>query len=123
MLKTVRILIIDDCSMGSGVLQAILSSVGHHVITVTNPTEGIERFKNSNFDMVFTDLEMPEMSGWDVVKAIKATDPCTPVVMLTGWGTNVDQDLLTNGGVDLVVAKPFTLDGIVSVVAHVTGFA
>ncbi|MFH1673578.1 MAG: response regulator [Pseudomonadota bacterium] len=119
-MKRARILVIEDDIMVSDVLEEMLSSVGHDVITAPNGREGIERFKNSRFDMVFTDLGMPEMSGWDVARFIKDTAPNMPIAMITGWGAEFDQKQLRDAGIDLVVAKPFSIDHIVHLVDKAT---
>lgn len=119
-LKKARILVIEDDMMVSDVLEEMLSSVGHDVITAPNGREGIEQFKKSRFDMVFTDLGMPEMSGWDVARFIKDTKPNVPIAMITGWGAEFDQRQLRDAGVDLVVAKPFSIDRIVHLVDKAT---
>ncbi len=119
-IKKARILVIEDDMMVSDVLEEMLSSVGHDVTTAPNGREGIEQFKNSSFDMVFTDLGMPEMSGWDVARFIKNTRPNVPIAMITGWGAEFDQKQLRDAGVDLVVAKPFSIDRIVHLVDKAT---
>ncbi len=119
-IKKARILVIEDDIMVSGVLEEMLSSVGHDVITASNGRQGVEQFKNSRFDMVFTDLGMPEMSGWDVARFIKNVKPDVPIAMITGWGAEFDQKQLKDAGIDLVVAKPFSMDHIVSLVGEAT---
>jgi CheY-like chemotaxis protein len=50
---------------------------------------------------------MPGISGWEVAEAIKRDLPDLPVVMITGWGAQVDPERLRQSGVDRVLAKPF----------------
>ena len=60
-----------------------------------------------DFDLVFTDLGMPEVSGWEVAKAVKEINPKTPVVIITGWGAMLDKRKARESGVDLQISKPF----------------
>ena len=119
--KRARILVIEDDMLVRTVLQEMLSSVGHNVITASDGKTGIQQFKEGGFDIVFTDLGMPEMSGWEVARIIKETNPEIPVVMITGWGEEFDQKQLKDAGVDLIVAKPFNMRRIVSLVGEAAG--
>ena len=69
--------------------------------------KGVELFEKEKFDIVFTDLSMPEMSGWEVTDRLKSLNPEVVIVMVTGWGTQVDSRKLKAHSVDLLMAKPF----------------
>ncbi len=81
-----------------------------------NGEEGISLFSKGRYDMVFTDLGMPGLSGWDVAKAIKDRSSETPVIMITGWGVTIDPADVLDKGVDGVLAKPFEVQGLLDVV-------
>jgi FixJ family two-component response regulator len=51
---------------------------------------------------------MPDISGWEVAKAVKQKKPETPVVLITGWGVQLDSKEMSKSGVDGVIAKPFS---------------
>ncbi len=110
-----RILVIDDEETVRSVLTRILSQINYRVTTAENGEEGIRLFKESDFDMVLTDLGMPGMSGWEVCKAIKKMNPHTPVGMITGWGAEVDQAKIEENGIDFLIPKPFQFDQILKV--------
>jgi CheY-like chemotaxis protein len=96
----------------------MLKAKGHEVVVAPNGEEGIERFKSEAFDLVFTDLGMPRLSGWDVGKTIKGLNPKIPVVMITGWGVELDREKLNESGIDLVISKPFNFDQVVGLVSE-----
>jgi PAS domain S-box-containing protein len=102
-----NILIIDDEPAIRDLLCDLIQSKGHQTVVVDNCLKGLEIFKKGNFGIVFTDLSMPEMSGWGVVEQLKALEPEVVVVMVTGWGTQVDNKKLKVHAVDLLMAKPF----------------
>ena len=114
--RKARILVIDDEEEVSQLLSDILTSKGHEVKTSPNGDQGIEMFKNDNFDLVFTDLGMPGLSGWQVAAEVKKIKANTPVTLITGWGIQVKDAELQKSGVDLVVAKPFKMDQIIGLV-------
>ena len=78
-------------------------------------------FESGEYDVVFTDLAMPGMSGWDVAAAAKAKRPQIPVVILTGWGAALEQKDIESAGVDAVVTKPFGVKAVLGLVRSLVG--
>jgi len=113
-----RILVIDDEDSVREILTKMLRAKGHQVVVASNGEEGIERFKNGKFDLVFTDLGMPKISGWEVGKTLKGMDPKVPVAMITGWGMEVNREKMKENGIDLVVCKPFEFDQVIQLVSE-----
>lgn len=113
-----RILVIDDEDSVREILTKMLRAKGHQVMVASNGEEGIEQFKNGKFDLVFTDLGMPKISGWEVGKTLKGMDPKVPVAMITGWGMEVNREKMSENGIDLVVCKPFEFDQVIQLVSE-----
>lgn len=61
---------------------------------------------------------MPKLSGWEVGKAIKGINPKVPIVMITGWGVELDREKLSESGIDLIVSKPFNFDQVIHLVSE-----
>jgi signal transduction histidine kinase/ActR/RegA family two-component response regulator len=114
--RQARILVIDDEDSVRDVLSRMLKAKGHQVAVASNGEEGIERFRSEPFDLVFTDLGMPKVSGWEVGKTIKAINPKVPIAMITGWGVELDREKLSESGIDLSIAKPFNFDQVINLV-------
>jgi CheY-like chemotaxis protein len=114
--KEARILVIDDEESVRSVLSRILSQVNHQVTVAKDGGEGLQLFQEKEFDIVLTDLGMPDMSGWDVCKAIKKLRARVPVGMITGWGMELDQNKKEESGLDFVIPKPFDFHQILKVV-------
>ncbi len=112
-----HILVIDDEDYVRDILYKMLTTKGHQVELASDGEEGIEKFKNLKFDLVFTDLGLPKVSGWDVGKAVKGINPKVPIVMITGWGMELDRDKMNESGIDLVLSKPFSFDQIIQIVS------
>lgn len=104
---TENILIIDDEPAIRELLCDILQSRGYKAVAVDDSLKGVELFEKEEFGIVFTDLSMPEMSGWEVTDRLKSLNPEVVIVMVTGWGTQVDSGKLKAHAVDLLMAKPF----------------
>ncbi|MCX7838895.1 MAG: response regulator [Anaerolineae bacterium] len=89
---------------------------GHNVGTAESGSEGIATFKAGKFDLVLTDLGMPEMSGWDVAREIKTLNPRARVGLITGWPIDLTLSELRARGVDQIVAKPFDVSLLLSLI-------
>lgn len=116
--ETARILVIDDDNAVRDVLADILRTGDHHVVSAATGTEGLELFKKNTFDLVFTDLGMPGMNGWEVAQGIKSLSPTTPVGLITGWGATLDEARIKDKGIDLIVSKPFRYNQVLDLVAE-----
>ncbi len=112
-----NILVIDDEPEIRNSLSEILSLDGHTVTVAKDAKEGLSAFKTNRFDMVLTDLGMPDMSGWQLAKEIKELHPKIPVAIITGWGLQPDRQRMKRAGVDLFIAKPFRISEIRKLVA------
>jgi signal transduction histidine kinase/CheY-like chemotaxis protein len=113
-----RILVIDDEDSVRDILSKILGLQGHQIVVASDGEEGIERFKNEVFDLVFTVLGMPKTSGWEVGKTIKGLNPKVPIVMITGWGMELSKEKMKENGIGLIVSKPFQFDQVVALVSE-----
>jgi CheY-like chemotaxis protein len=116
--RPAKILIIDDEDAVRDVLSRILKTQGHEVVSVSSGEEGIDRFKTETFDLVFTDLGMPKMSGWEVGRILKGMNGKVPIAIITGWGMELDREKMKESGVDLVISKPFQFDRVLRLVSE-----
>ena len=116
--RQARILVIDDEDSVRDILSRMLKTKGHQVVVASNGEEGIEQFRSQPFDLVFTDLGMPKISGWEVGKTIKGINPKIPIAMITGWGMELDREKMSESGIDLIVSKPFNFDQVIHLVSE-----
>ncbi|WP_288341162.1 PAS domain-containing protein [uncultured Roseivirga sp.] len=106
-----KILVIDDDSVLLDALVDILIDEGHRAYGVGSGSEGIQTYtscmnSDSPFDLVITDLGMPEMDGNQVAKNLKAKDPNAKIIMLTGWGQRIKELGEQSEAVNLIISKP-----------------
>jgi CheY-like chemotaxis protein len=109
--RRLRILCIDDDAHVRELLNDCLTHLGHQVMVASGGKEGIEMFrtallKNQPYEVVITDLGMPDIDGRIVARTIKTESPDTPIIVLTGWGATVRGDQTIASTVDAVVSKP-----------------
>jgi PAS domain S-box-containing protein len=116
--KCSNIIVIDDEEMVRNILVNLLAQCGHNVFKASSGKEGLDIFYKEMIDLVFTDLGMPGMSGWEVAKSIKAKDSKVPVALITGWGIQIDDEKMKESGADLILNKPFRRDQVLNLVAE-----
>jgi len=115
-IRKASVLVVDDNLEVTQTLREMLESVSHEVTAVTDGEEGIRRYRRSRFDVVLADIGMPGLSGWEVSKAIRASDPEARIILITAWGVQLDQERVRESGASLVVQKPFEKATILSAI-------
>jgi CheY-like chemotaxis protein len=119
--RSLRCLVVDDEEAVGMVLGDALELAGHHVVVMTGGAAGIERFRAEPFDVVFTDLAMPGVSGWQVIRAVKSIAPAVPVFLVTGFGVELSEEERRSQGVEAVLVKPVKLDDLTNALAQAGG--
>lgn len=111
-----NILVIDDEeSMRAGCVQT-LAEEGHRAQAVENGQLGLEMVEQESFDAIILDLKMPGIPGMEVLRRIKASDPASIVIVITGHATiDVAVQAMRQGASDFIT-KPFTPEALASVV-------
>jgi len=103
-----KILLVDDESFVSEVLQEILNRLGHHVETVSGGKEGLVMFDSQAYDLVITDIRMPGVDGHGVAQHIRSSErPYTPVIGISGTPWFLEGEIF-----DSVISKPFTVKAL-----------
>ncbi len=126
--KPLNLLCIDDEPLLRELLKEILEFYHHRVQTADGGQTGLDAFQSARargepFDVVITDLGMPGVNGRQVAERIKSDSPKTPVIMLTGWGTMLEEKGETVHKVDAVLSKPPRVAELVDALTKVTGLA
>jgi CheY-like chemotaxis protein/two-component sensor histidine kinase len=117
LLRPGRILVVDDEPDVAAVVKDVLATAGHNVDVAISGSVALQMIELTAYDLVFTDLGMPDMSGWDVAEKINVAKPGLTVALVTGWGTSLDEADAAKRGVAAVVHKPFEIDELLAI-AH-----
>lgn len=110
-----HVLVIDDDAVVGRSFDRVLSEKGYEVDTALNGEEALKDIEAHNYDVVFTDIKMPGMDGLEVAEQIKARCPWTPIVVITGYGTEENEARASVLGVSGFVRKPLTPEMIESI--------
>jgi len=101
-----RVLVIEDDGAVRAALVELLQRQGHVVLAAADGSEGLALVERESVDVVFTDLTVAAVSGFDVARTVKQLRPRTPVVLITGWPGRLDPAAVEASGIDRVVEKP-----------------
>jgi CheY-like chemotaxis protein len=101
-----RVLVIEDDAAIREALVELLRGRGHTALAAADGPAGLAVVEREAVDVVFTDLAVAQVSGFDVARAVKRLRPGTPVVLVTGWPGRLDPAEVAASGIDRVIEKP-----------------
>ncbi|MFZ5775239.1 MAG: response regulator [Thermodesulfobacteriota bacterium] len=111
-----RLLVVDDEAIVGKRLNQVFSKMGFEIETCTDPAAALAAAANRPFDVVVTDLKMEGMDGMEVLRRVKAMNPETRVIIITGYASPDTAELARQHGVFEFLAKPFRLDELKQVI-------
>jgi len=111
-----RILVVDDEKIVLKSCERILSEEEYDVQTVLTSAEGLQRLNNETFDIVLTDLKMPEINGMEILKRVMESYLDIVVIMMTGYSTVRTAVAAMKLGAYDYIPKPFTPEELVEAV-------
>jgi DNA-binding NtrC family response regulator len=104
-----KVLVVDDDAVVGKSFNRVLSEKkGYVVTTAQNAHEALKQIREQSFDLVFTDIKMPGMDGVELAERVRASQPWTPVVIITGYGTAENEVRAKAAGVSDFVRKPLS---------------
>ena len=110
MSKPYKILIIDDNEVILDSFNKFFSKNNYTVVTASNGLDGLKILESETerFDLIITDIVMPNISGVAIISIVKNKYPDIPVIAITGWGEHPEA-LAAEADADLVLEKPIAL--------------
>ncbi len=114
--KKFSILVVDDDDAVRFTLAEMLEIQEHEVSMASSGQDAVKMVMQHHYDILFTDLGMPGMSGWELSQEVRQRSPQTHVIMITGWGTQLDQQKAKESNVKKILPKPVSYDEIMNVV-------
>lgn len=115
--KCAKILIIDDEDYILEILSEMLVSLGHQVSTYKSGKQALSAFSRDIFDIIITDMGMPDITGEDIAVQVREIDPGIQIVLMSGWDINLEEKNL-HKIVNFTFGKPFVLDEIKKVIKN-----
>jgi len=118
--RSMRALYVEDDNEVRQQTAKILKLFFHQVIDCGDGREGINKFKAGKIDIVFTDINMPGMSGLEMLERIKQIDPSVKTVIFSAYDESKFFTKAISIGVDGYILKPFTTEDLLSVLEKIT---
>jgi len=112
-----RVLVVDDQRELGDILREFLGSKGCSVAIVSQGGAAVESLERQRYDLVLTDLLLPEVSGWEIARVAKRRSPFCRVILMSG--KSVPEELRVEALVDAYVMKPIDLNKLLGVIADV----
>lgn len=115
-----KVLVVDNDEDLLSILREYLELCHYHVTTVCTGLEALKRLRSERFDVVLTDIVMPDISGLGLIEITKKEFPDLPVIAMTGYGKQV-KDLAGEIAPDYYLEKPFNLKMLSQIIDSVAG--
>jgi CheY-like chemotaxis protein len=112
--KSLRILFVDDHEDTRMSFRALFSSMGHQIVTAANLREGKALLRSSSFDLVFSDIGLPDGSGWDLLEGLEL-DPAVITVAMSGYGMAEDHIKSRKAGFQHHLTKPPHTEEVIAI--------
>ena len=111
-----RLLVVDDEPIVGKRLKQVFGKIGFEIETYTDSALALAAIAEKPFDIVVTDLKMEGIDGIEVLKRVRAMNPKTRVIIITGYASPDTAELAQQEGVFAFLAKPFRLDELKQVI-------
>jgi PAS domain S-box-containing protein len=110
------LLIVDDEPELLDTMAEILRLRFKSVEIASSGKEAMNKIEERKYDVVLSDLGMPEMSGWELAQKIKSKFPKSNLIMVTGWGEQAKEELKYHPEVDAILPKPYSFDELITLI-------
>ncbi|MBF0120036.1 MAG: response regulator [Desulfobacterales bacterium] len=116
-----NILLVDDEALLGSVYKTILSGLGYSVDFYLDSIDALKTFQNNpnKFDLVIADIDLPNMTGYDLSMKILEIRSDIPVILITGYNAAIDKDNIKTLGIQEILYKPFTRSELSETVSRV----
>ena len=116
--ENIKIAIVDDEEIMRRLVSDVLKMEGYEIESFASPKEALEKIKTKKFDLILTDIKMPEMDGIELIKRVHQQNPETGVIFMTGYAdVSSAKEAVKEGAYDYIL-KPFDLNEIRKSVAQ-----
>ncbi|MDD4050758.1 MAG: response regulator [candidate division Zixibacteria bacterium] len=116
-----RVLVVDDDPSIRQVMNDLLTLAGYTVATANDAETALTIIEKNAFEMLITDLGLPQMDGWDLAVAARRFQPNLGILAISSWQGTDAATRMVEHGIDLVVWKPFRFDQIKEAIGRMNG--
>lgn len=120
--RSLNILLVEDSPVNQRLAMAMLGKMGHQVTLAVNGREAVEKWSQERFDLIFMDIQMPEMDGLEASRRIREQEPKglrIPIIAMTAHAMNSDRERCLAAGMDDHISKPVSRKTIEDALKHI----
>jgi CheY-like chemotaxis protein len=118
---SISILVIDDEPPVRETLADMLEALKHRVVLAESGQAALKKMATESFDLIFSDLAMPEMDGWETAREIRKRWPEMKIVLVTGYGPGTRPPKGEDDLVNAIIGKPFDFNQVSRTITQVIG--
>ena len=119
--RPASLLIVDDEQILLGLLARVFRRDGYEVVTACSGREALEKMRKHDVGFVLSDIDMPHMTGLDLLAEVRNETPNMPILMMTGNGSKYDRTMVLNSGADGYLPKPFKNADLLTLIELMSG--
>src|SRR5262245_29832416 len=116
MMPSIKVLLIDDDPSALSLMRYLFEEQGYEVTTAEQGNQGLAFAKEDAFDLVLTDLQLPDMDGIELIKQLKEVMPATEIIMVSGYGSLREAINAIKAGAFHFVEKPVEFEELMVLV-------
>ncbi len=105
--KIISVLAVDDDPNMQRLIQIYLDPAKFDVTSVSSGKMALHRLETQNFDLLISDIQMPQMDGIDLVQEVRRRDSNLPVIIISAFGKSTRVQQILDAGADVILDKPF----------------
>ena len=119
------VLIVEDNELNMKLFRDLIEASGYETIQTRNGTEALDLARAHRPDLILMDIQLPEVSGLDVTKWLKADDElhAIPVIAVTAFAMKGDEERIREGGCEAYLSKPISVGKFIETIRHFLGNA
>jgi len=114
------VLVVDDHYADRETLKAILEEKGYRVAMAADGAEAIDMVKSRHYDIIFLDVRLPDMTGFETFEQMKKIDPQAAVIMMTGYAEEKLMESAVGDGAFTYLYKPFDMEKVITLIEVVS---
>ena len=111
-----KVMIIDDEPDVLEILKEFLEFLDYQTVTFRDPNIAISSFKAGIYDLIITDINLPEINGFALIKKIREIDQTIPIIVITGYIENFAKENIFSKGANAYIEKPFNFNQLKSTI-------
>jgi two-component system CheB/CheR fusion protein len=122
--RPTHVLVVDDELDSLVMYELLLGSLGWKVHTATDAPEALSRFQKESVDVVISDIGLPGMNGYELIRALRETSTVrVPAIAISGFGMTEDVRMALDAGFDSHLTKPLKLAALLDALRDIAGRA